>query len=111
MSNMKDKIGDAARQGGVVACSAFDFGMMKAKEHNVFERLKDAGLATYQKAVEVNNELRITEQASAAARDLNNEHHITDRIATAGVDAVSKTPGAMSALFKLATSSTPSIKK
>lgn len=107
----EDSIGDAARQGGVVACSTFDFGMMKAKEHNIFERLKDAGQATYQKAVEVNNELRITEQASTAARDLNNEHHITDRLATAGVEAISRTPGAMSALFKLATSANPSIKK
>ena len=102
----EDSIGDAARQGGAVACTAFDFGMMKAKEHNVFERLKDAGHATYQKAVEVNNDLRITEQA----RDLNNEHHITDRLSTAGVGAISRTPGAMAALFRIAASANPPTK-
>jgi hypothetical protein len=108
----EDSIGDAARQGGVAACNAYDFGMVKAKEHNVYERLKDAGAATYKKAVEVNNELKITEKASATVRDLNNEHHIAERITAAGVDVVSRTPGAMSALFKMAAAaSSPSIKK
>lgn len=108
----EDSIGDAARQGGVAACAAYDFGMVKAKEHNVYERLRDAGTATYKKAVEVNNELKITERASATARDLNNEHHIAERITAAGVDVASRTPGVMSALFKMASAaSTPSIKK
>ena len=34
----EDSIGDAARKSGVAACSAYDFGMQKAKEHNVLDR-------------------------------------------------------------------------
>lgn len=97
-----DSIGDAARKSGVAACGAYDFGMQKAREHNVFERLKEAGAATYKKAQDVNNELKITETATATARDLNNEHKITERLTAAGMEAAAKTPGAMTSLFKMA---------
>jgi hypothetical protein len=54
----EDSIGDAVRSGGAAACSAFDFGMKKAKDHNVFERLKEAGTATYRKAVAITDEAK-----------------------------------------------------
>lgn len=54
----EDKIGDAVRSGGAAACSAFDYGMKKAKDHNVFEKLKDAGTATYKKAIAISDEVK-----------------------------------------------------
>ena len=106
-----DQIGDAARKGGAAACSAFDFGMAKAREHNVFDRLKDAGAATYKKALEVDNEFKITEQAHKAATDLNNEHKITERVTAATVDAAVRTPGALSSMFKYAAAASAAAKK
>jgi hypothetical protein len=98
----EDRIGDVARKGGVAACSAYDFGMQKAKEHNVFDRLKDAAAITMKKAKEVDNEMKITENA----RKLNEEHKITDRVSAAGVSAAMKTPGMMSSFLKMASSTT-----
>ena len=97
----EDSIGDAARKSGVVACSAYDFGMQKAKEHNVFERLKDASAATYRKAQEINDEHKITETAAARAKELNEDHKITERLTAATLDAAVRTPGAISSLFKM----------
>ena len=54
----EDSIGDAVRSGGAAACSAFDFGMKKAKDHNIIEKLKDAGAATYKKAVAISDEVK-----------------------------------------------------
>ena len=54
----EDSIGDAVRSGGAAACSAFDFGMKKAKDHNIIERLKDAGTATYKKAIAISDEVK-----------------------------------------------------
>lgn len=97
----EDSIGDAARKSGVAACSVYDFGMQKAKEHNVYERLKDASAATYRKAQEINDEHKITETAAARAKELNNEHKITERLTAATIDAAVRTPGAMSSLFSM----------
>jgi hypothetical protein len=96
-----DNIGDAARKGGAAACSAYDFGMQKAREHNVFSRLQDAAAITMKKAKEVNEELKITD----TARKLNEEHKITDRVSAAGISAAMKTPGVMSSFLKMASSS------
>lgn len=100
-STRNDEVGDMARKIGAGACYAYD----TAKKHGVFDKIKSVGQATIQKANEVNREYHLTERASAAVTDFDREHKVTERVTQGAMTAVAKTPGAMSALLKMATNS------
>jgi hypothetical protein len=92
-----DEIGDATRKAGAAACLAYD----KAKEAGVFDKLAEAGRKTLQKAHELNDEYKITDRISETARQIENEHHVSDRLAAGAAAVVAKTPGAIGAMMKL----------
>lgn len=104
----EDKIGDIARNSGSKVADAYDFGMKKANEHNVFDRIKSAGNMTYNKAREIDKEMKITETAGIKARELNEKHQITERVSASAAEAG---PQVMSALWKMGGSLSSKSKK
>lgn len=92
-----DKIGDAARGTGKVACNAYDKAVEADKKYGIFDRIKAAGQATLQKAAEIDQEYKITDKAQTLAKQaveeakkIDAKYEITDKAAaaiTSGVTA------------------------
>jgi len=86
-----DRIGDAVRGTGTVACNAYDKAVEADKKYGIFDRIKSAGQATMQKASEINKEYKITDkaqtyakQAVEEAKKIDAKYEITDK-ATAAI--------------------------
>ena len=63
----EDQIGDAARNVGTYAVSAFDKGTELAKQYHVPEKINAAASATKSKLMEINVEYKVTERISQGA--------------------------------------------
>lgn len=95
-SSRNDKVGEATLAVGGAAITGFNKVKDTAEKYGVFEKAKQIGGATLEKAKQIDNELKLTDKAKEAAssamtkaRELDQKHEISSRIAKTVTSGIS----------------------